>query len=60
MGWIKDVYKSLRPEDINYRACVTGKPRYGGGIAGRTEATGRGIEEVIREFFRNKEEIADF
>ena len=57
MGWIKDVYKSLRPEDINYRACVTGKPRHGGGIAGRTEATGRGIEEVIREFFRNKEEV---
>ena len=22
-----------------------------------TEATGRGIEEVIREFFRNKEEV---
>ena len=57
MGWIKDVYKSLRPDDINYRACVTGKPRHGGGIAGRTEATGRGIEEVIREFFRNKEEV---
>jgi len=30
---------------------------WSGGIAGRTEATGRGIEEVIREFFRNKEEV---
>jgi len=55
MDWIKDTYKALKPEDINYRGCVTGKPIHSGGIAGRTEATGRGIEEVIRELFRHKD-----
>ena len=59
MNWIKDTYKALKPEDINYRGCVTGKPIHSGGIAGRTEATGRGIEEVIRELFRHKEIIKE-
>ena len=59
MDWIKDTYKSLRPEDINYRGCVTGKPIHSGGIAGRTEATGRGIEEVIKELFRHKDVIKE-
>ena len=53
MEWIMETYKSLRPDDINYRGCVTGKPLHSGGIAGRTEATGRGIEEAIREIFRH-------
>jgi glutamate dehydrogenase (NAD(P)+) len=26
MAWIKDTYESLRPDDINSSACVTGKP----------------------------------
>jgi len=60
MDWIKDTYKALRPEDINYRACVTGKPLHSGGIVGRTEATGRGIEEVIREVFRHKDVVKEF
>jgi glutamate dehydrogenase (NAD(P)+) len=60
MDWIKDTYKALRPEDINYRACVTGKPLHSGGIIGRTEATGRGIEEVIREVFRHKDVVKEF
>ena len=59
MDWIKDTYKALRPEDINYRGCVTGKPLHSGGIVGRTEATGRGIEEVIREIFRHKEVVKE-
>jgi glutamate dehydrogenase (NAD(P)+) len=59
MDWIKDTYKALRPEDINYRGCVTGKPLHSGGIVGRTEATGRGIEEVIREIFRHKEVVRE-
>jgi glutamate dehydrogenase (NAD(P)+) len=60
MDWIKDTYKALRPEDINYRGCVTGKPLHSGGIVGRTEATGRGIEEVIREVFRHKDVVKEF
>jgi len=59
MDWIKDTYKSLRPEDINYRSCVTGKPLHSGGIPGRTDATGRGIEEGIREIFRHKDVVKE-
>lgn len=53
MAWIADTYKHLHPEDINYSACVTGKPVAHGGIRGRTEATGRGVVYVMREFFRH-------
>ena len=59
MEWIADTYKSLKPEDINYRGCVTGKPIHSGGISGRTEATGRGVEEVIRELFRHNDIIKE-
>ena len=59
MEWIMETYKSLRPDDINYRGCVTGKPLHRGGIDGRTEATGRGIEEVIREIFRHADIIKE-
>jgi len=52
MAWITDTYKHLHPEDINYIACVTGKPVAHGGLRGRTEATGRGVVYAIREFFR--------
>ena len=55
MVWIMDAYKNLHPEDINYLACVTGKPIDYGGIRGRSEATGRGVEECIREYFRHPE-----
>lgn len=55
MAWIADTYKHLQPEDINYLACVTGKPVHHGGIRGRVEATGRGVVYAIREFFRNHE-----
>ena len=59
MEWILETYKTLKPDDINYRGCVTGKPLHRGGIAGRTEATGRGIEEVIREIFRHEDIIKE-
>ena len=52
MVWIMDAYRNLFPEDINYTACVTGKPVEHGGIRGRDNATGRGVEETIREYFR--------
>lgn len=58
MAWIMDTYKHLYPEDINYLACVTGKPVAHGGIRGRTEATGRGVVYALREFFRHPEDVA--
>jgi len=58
MAWIADAYKRVKTDDINARACVTGKPRNVGGIAGRTEATGRGVQYALREFFRHPEDVA--
>lgn len=57
MAWIADTYKHLYPDDINHIACVTGKPVAHGGIRGRTEATGRGVQYALREFFRHPDEI---
>jgi glutamate dehydrogenase (NAD(P)+) len=57
MAWIADTYKNLYPEDINYLGCVTGKPVEHGGIRGRIEATGRGVQYVLREFFRHAEDV---
>jgi glutamate dehydrogenase (NAD(P)+) len=57
MAWIADTYKHLYPEDINHIACVTGKPVEHGGIRGRTEATGRGVQYALQEFFRHPEEL---
>jgi glutamate dehydrogenase (NAD(P)+) len=58
MGWIADAYKALHPEDLNMDACVTGKPPGRGGIAGRNEATGKGIQYALREFFRHPDAVA--
>ena len=57
MAWIADAYKRIKNDDINARACVTGKPRNLGGIAGRVEATGRGVEYALQEFFRHKQDV---
>lgn len=57
MAWIADTYKHLYPEDINYVACVTGKPVQHGGIAGRVEATGRGVQYALQEFFRHADDV---
>jgi len=57
MAWIADAYKSLFPEDMNYEACVTGKPLNRGGMPGRTEATGKGVQFALQEFFRHPDEL---
>lgn len=58
MAWMADEYRSLYPTEINALACVTGKPLTQGGIAGRIEATGRGVQYVLREFFRHPVDVA--
>jgi glutamate dehydrogenase (NAD(P)+) len=58
MAWIADEYRRLYPSDIDAIACVTGKPPSAGGIAGRVEATGRGVQYGLREFFRNPRDVA--
>jgi glutamate dehydrogenase (NAD(P)+) len=57
MAWIADTYRMLYPQDLNAIACVTGKPVSQGGIAGRTEATGRGVHYALQEFFRHKDDV---
>ncbi len=58
MAWIADQYSRMHTTDINARACVTGKPLNAGGIHGRVEATGRGVQYALREFFRHPEDAA--
>jgi len=58
MAWIADQYARIHTTDIDAHACVTGKPRNMGGIAGRVEATGRGIQYALQEFFRHPEDVA--
>ena len=53
MAWMADEYRHNHPLDINANACVTGKPVSRGGVEGRTEATGRGVQYAIREYFRH-------
>nr|WP_292450212.1 hypothetical protein [Mesorhizobium sp.] len=49
-----DEFRRANPTDvINARACVTGKPLSKGGIAGRTEATGRGVQFAIQSYLRD-------
>ncbi len=57
MAWMASTYQSHRPEDIDHLACVTGKPVPLGGIAGRVEATGRGVVFGLREFFRHPQDV---
>ncbi|MDG1997516.1 MAG: Glu/Leu/Phe/Val dehydrogenase, partial [Amylibacter sp.] len=59
MAWIADQYARMNTTDINARACVTGKPLIGGGIAGRVEATGRGVQYALQEFFREANDVSN-
>lgn len=58
MAWIADQYARMNPDNINSAACVTGKPRYVGGVAGRVEATGRGVQYALRAFFEYEDDKA--
>lgn len=58
MAWIVDQYRRMATTDINAAACVTGKPINSGGIQGRVEATGRGVQYALQEFFRYEEDKA--
>ena len=57
MAWIADTYDALTPGQIDSLACVTGKPVTQGGIRGRKEATGRGVQYGIREAFKHAEDL---
>ncbi|MCV6597696.1 MAG: Glu/Leu/Phe/Val dehydrogenase [Mangrovicoccus sp.] len=57
MAWIADQYARMNTTDINAKACVTGKPLNSGGISGRVEATGRGVQYALKEFFRHPEDV---
>jgi glutamate dehydrogenase (NAD(P)+) len=56
MAWIADQYHRMNTTDIDAQACVTGKPLNVGGIRGRVEATGRGVQYALRDFFRYDED----
>ncbi|MBT8474953.1 MAG: Glu/Leu/Phe/Val dehydrogenase [Alphaproteobacteria bacterium] len=58
MAWIADQYRRMNTTDISSNACVTGKPPHAGGIQGRVEATGRGVQYALQEFFRYPEDVA--
>ena len=57
MAWMADTYDTFKPGGIDNLACVTGKPVSQGGIAGRREATGRGVQYGIREAFQYPEDL---
>ncbi|MEM6467664.1 MAG: glutamate dehydrogenase, partial [Pseudomonadota bacterium] len=58
MAVIADQFARMNTTDINAKACVTGKPPHAGGIQGRVEATGRGVQYALQEFFRHPEDVA--
>jgi glutamate dehydrogenase (NAD(P)+) len=57
MAWIFDTYDAFNPGGIDNLACVTGKSISQGGIRGRKEATGRGVQFGIQQAFRHNEDI---
>jgi len=58
MAIIADQFARMNTTDINAKACVTGKPPHAGGIRGRVEATGRGVQYALQEFFRHADDMA--
>lgn len=57
MAWMVDEYRRLNNDNMDAVACVTGKPVHLGGIMGRVEATGRGVQYALQEFFRHDDDV---
>jgi glutamate dehydrogenase (NAD(P)+) len=45
--------------EIDAEACVTGKPLQSGGIRGRGEATGRGVQYGLQSLFHHPDDLKD-
>lgn len=59
MAWIVDTYLALNNGELDGLGCVTGKPVSLGGVAGRREATGRGVAYGLKEAFSFEEDMKD-
>jgi glutamate dehydrogenase (NAD(P)+) len=57
MAWMADTYMAINPGQLDALACVTGKPVTQGGIAGRKEATGRGLMYALKEACSKAEDM---
>lgn len=57
MAWIASAFRERFPDDMHAMGCVTGKPVSQGGVSGRREATGRGVQFGLREFFRHPDDL---
>jgi glutamate dehydrogenase (NAD(P)+) len=56
MAWMANQYGQTQGYgDLNYAACVTGKPISQGGVHGRVSATGRGVFHGIDIFMNDRE-----
>ncbi|MCA9728424.1 MAG: Glu/Leu/Phe/Val dehydrogenase, partial [Candidatus Eisenbacteria bacterium] len=50
---------AFHPGQPDNHACITGKPFQQGGIRGRTEATGRGVQYGLREAFSDPKSLKE-
>ncbi|MEX1279841.1 MAG: Glu/Leu/Phe/Val dehydrogenase [Acidimicrobiia bacterium] len=60
MAWIATTYRALNPGELDAEACVTGKPLDMKGIAGRVEATGRGVQYGLQAALASPDEAVRF